>query len=518
MVSDDGRRRRRGSAASARRPGCRSPAGARTARPSRRPPCPPPDARARPAVASSTRAGRARATRPRRRRRRRRAAPRRAAMSSRRVGTVDLVGDPGRRRRDLGAQLDALAARSRSPSASHRSRVPRRRTPRCRSAPATAHSVGVEALERAGHAGRAPQRRPGAAASSTCSQATTWPAGAHGSSSIAKRRVTWARSPGASVGRAGIGTSTSVGSPGAESQRRRASPAASSSPSTSPSTTAAEPRQVDEGVLVGAPRSTPRAASSAGRCTGWTTLASSSSAGCGRAVGGDEAVQAERAVVRLVAEVAAVREALGAVGQLAARAPGRPSPTRTRPAGRGGRGSPSQYSSRPPHELFIAWMYSHMISGSRRRRRAWPTSTMSSTAGYIGATTSVSAVAAVPGRRAGIGEAAWRQLLADAALVVDRPGRVARPQPRRGGRVGGGHAALVAERPDDDRTGGSCPACAMRADPLEHRPRPHAGPSSGSAGRRASRCSASSIDVHAEAVAHVVEVRRRSGSATCAPR
>ena len=46
------------------------------------------------------------------------------------------------------------------------------------------------------------------------------------------------------------------------------------------------------------------------------TLASSSSDGCGVRYVSTRAVQAERAVVRLVTEVAAVREAFGSVGHL----------------------------------------------------------------------------------------------------------------------------------------------------------------------------------------------------------
>src|SRR5687767_118014 len=51
----------------------------------------------------------------------------------------------------------------------------------------------------------------------------------------------------------------------------------------------------------------------------------------------------------------------------------------------------SQYSSKPPHELPMAWMYSHMISGWVGVERV-AHATRSSTEGYMGATMSDSAV------------------------------------------------------------------------------------------------------------------------------
>src|SRR5687767_8115896 len=51
----------------------------------------------------------------------------------------------------------------------------------------------------------------------------------------------------------------------------------------------------------------------------------------------------------------------------------------------------SQYSSKPPHELPMAWMYSHMISGWVGVERV-AHATRSSTEGYLGATMADAAV------------------------------------------------------------------------------------------------------------------------------
>ena len=78
-----------------------------------------------------------------------------------------------------------------------------------------------------------------------------------------------------------------------------------------------------------------------------------------------------------------------------------------------------------------------MISGWRwRPDRAW--STIAEIGGYIGQVRSLIALVARP-------------VVADRALVVERPARVVAPQPGRGGLVVGAVARLVAERPEDDR-------------------------------------------------------------------
>jgi hypothetical protein len=97
-----------------------------------------------------------------------------------------------------------------------------------------------------------------------------------------------------------------------------------------------------------------------------------------------------------------------------------------------------------------------------------------------------------------------QHVLGDAALVVHRPGRVPGPQPRCRREVDGRHAGLVAERPHDD---GGVVLVPLRHphDPLEHGGRPPR--VLGEAPQVGVRLDVGLVDhVHAEAVAHVVEV------------
>ena len=260
--------------------------------------------------------------------------------------------------------------------------------------------------------------------------------------------------------------------------------------------------QVGEVVLVGA-AGRPRRRSRRSR-TGCTTRASSSRDGCGVRSAATSAVEAERAVVRARRRSRRRRPAARCRPAGAARAPGRPSPTRSRPAGRGAARIAAQYRRGRRTELFMACdvlAHDQRPLGQRDRRR--PLLQVARPRGTWAATTSVSR-RGVRHDSGGVSPPESSPVEV-AVLVVHRARGVVRPQPRGGGVEDRRPAALVAQRPHDDAR---VVLVAQRhaGDPLED----------GRAPLGSTWCRRAQVgvrlevrlvdDVHAELVAHVVEV------------
>ncbi len=287
------------------------------------------------------------------------------------VGHHDRVGDqlPAAVGRDhLGRQLDQRRPRRGGPWRSHRSAcfwptvgpeglvVDRRPPQRERRL-----QVGQGAGACRGRAHGRPAG-PGLRASSTWSQATTWPAGAQGRSwRVRKVRVSWAAWPGSRSAPRAPAPGPRPEAPAARSSGSRR-PEPTTSPSTSTCPRGHQPGQVDEVVLVVHLRARPGPRRRRRRAPAPPPgpAPAATGAGCGRPRPGRCSRRGRRWARRR-----SRRRRPGARCRRRASAPGpgRPSPRRTRPAGRGGCGWRPSSRPAPPQELPMAWMYSHMISG-----------------------------------------------------------------------------------------------------------------------------------------------------------
>jgi hypothetical protein len=222
----------------------------------------------------------------------------------------------------------------------------------------------------------------------------------------------------------------------------------------------------------------------------------------GRAVGGHEPVAHERTVVGLVAEVAAVREALGSVGERLHERLVDPIPDES--ALQAG-----IRADRAPVVVEAAAGVAHrvdVLAHDQRARRSEARRPIHEVMDLRVHRRDHIGLGALAGEARGDVALVRRdQVFAQSPFVVHRPGRVPRAQPRGGRDVNRRRATLVAERPHDDR-GVVLVALGHARDPLEH----------GGVPARIFREAAKvrvSFDVglvehvQAEAVADVVEVR-----------
>ena len=178
-------------------------------------------------------------------------------------------------------------------------------------------------------------------------------------------------------------------------------------------------------------RATPEIRTGAARCL------CSHSAGFGRPIREDEPVEAEVAVVRLVAEVAAVGPARSSRRAAAWTRPWSHHSQMNPPWSPGVDSIASQYSASVPLLLPIACEYSHMIRGwSWLPLRGVGDDPLDRRVHRCG----------------DVADGLVRPPLeADRALVVERPARVVATQPAGGRIVVVAVARLVAQRPEDDR-------------------------------------------------------------------